>query len=156
MKVLLAFGTRPEAIKFAPVYHELMSRSSPAELEVVVCITAQHRHMLDQVLELFDIPADYDLDVMVDNQTPTQVAAAVMNRLEPILHHEDPEWVLVQGDTITTAAAALTAFFARMKIGHIEAGFRCVRQNRRRLDITRVDSQIGVWVFTMRFPKTYR
>jgi UDP-N-acetylglucosamine 2-epimerase (non-hydrolysing) len=89
-----------------------------------VCVTAQHRDMLDQVLRIFGIQPDYDLDVMQDNQTPTQVAATVLARLEPILLAERPDWVLVQGDTTTVAAAALAAFYARAHVGHVEAGLR--------------------------------
>jgi UDP-N-acetylglucosamine 2-epimerase (non-hydrolysing) len=122
VKVLSVFGTRPEAIKMAPVIQELRRRSE--ELQSVVCVTAQHREMLDQVLGLFAIQPDYDLRVMEDNQTPTQVAAAVLGRLEPILQRERPDWVLVQGDTTTVAAASLAAFYAGVKVGHVEAGLR--------------------------------
>ena len=103
MKVLCVFGTRPEAIKLAPVIRELQRRSaapSPRSadggLRSLVCVTAQHCQMLDQVLRLFEITPDYDLNVMEDNQSPTQVAAAVLARLEPILQAERPDWVLVQ------------------------------------------------------------
>lgn len=121
IKVLCIFGTRPEAIKMAPVILELHKRP---EVECKVCVTAQHRQMLDQVLRLFGITPDYDLNVMEDNQTPTQVAAAVLSRLEPVLQEEKPDWVLVQGDTTTVAAASLAAFYARVKVGHVEAGLR--------------------------------
>jgi UDP-N-acetylglucosamine 2-epimerase (non-hydrolysing) len=121
LKILLAFGTRPEAIKLAPVIKELHKHSDVA---CKVCVTAQHRQMLDQVLRLFDIVPDYDLNVMEDNQSPTRVAAAVLARLEPILEKERPDWVLVQGDTTTVAAASLTAFYAQVKVGHVEAGLR--------------------------------
>lgn len=124
MKVLLIFGTRPEAIKLASVIRELKRRSADGKLETRVCVTAQHRQMLDQVLQLFDIVPDYDLNVMRDNQSPTQVAAAVLARLEPILQKEKPDWVLVQGDTTTVAFAALAAFYAGVKVGHVEAGLR--------------------------------
>jgi UDP-N-acetylglucosamine 2-epimerase (non-hydrolysing) len=93
-------------------------------ITVKVCVTAQHRHMLDQVLRLFDIAPDYDLNVMHDNQTPTQVAAAVLTGLEPILAEECPDWIVVQGDTTTVAAASLAAFYTRVKVGHVEAGLR--------------------------------
>jgi UDP-N-acetylglucosamine 2-epimerase (non-hydrolysing) len=124
LKVLIIFGTRPEAIKLAPIIRELQRRSVDSRLQTIVCVTAQHRQMLDQVLHLFDIVPDYDLDLMKDNQTPTQVAAAVLARLEPILQAERPDWVLVQGDTTTVAAASLAAFYARVKVGHVEAGLR--------------------------------
>ena len=121
MKILTVIGTRPEAIKLAPVIRELEQRD---DLRSVVCVSGQHREMLDSALSLFKIKADYDLDVMADNQTPAQVAAAVLSKLDPILKDEQPDWVLVQGDTTTTAAAALGAFYRRIKIGHVEAGLR--------------------------------
>jgi UDP-N-acetylglucosamine 2-epimerase (non-hydrolysing) len=124
LKVLTVFGTRPEAIKLAPVIRELQRQSLDSRLQTIVCVTAQHRHMLDQVLRLFGIVPDYDLDVMKNNQTPTQVAAAVLARLEPILQAERPDWVLVQGDTTTVAAASLATFYAEVKVGHVEAGLR--------------------------------
>jgi UDP-N-acetylglucosamine 2-epimerase (non-hydrolysing) len=122
LKVLTVFGTRPEAIKLAPVIRELAKHNERVANRV--CVTAQHRDMLDQVLRVFDIQPDYDLDVMQDNQTPTQVASTVLARLEPILRDERPDWVLVQGDTTTVAAAALAAFYARCRVGHVEAGLR--------------------------------
>lgn len=123
-KVSLVFGTRPEAIKLAPVIRELRRRSVNVGLQTVVCVTAQHRRMLDQVLQLFDIVPDYDLDVMKHNQSPAQVASAVLARLDAILQREKPDWVLVQGDTTTVTAASLAAFYARVKVGHVEAGLR--------------------------------
>jgi UDP-N-acetylglucosamine 2-epimerase (non-hydrolysing) len=122
LKVLTVFGTRPEAIKLAPVILELGRYAD--RIVSQVCVTAQHRDMLDQVLRVFGIEPNFDLDVMQDNQTPTQVAAAVLARLEPILLRERPDWVLVQGDTTTVAAAALAAFYARAHVGHVEAGLR--------------------------------
>jgi UDP-N-acetylglucosamine 2-epimerase (non-hydrolysing) len=124
LKVLIVFGTRPEAIKLAPVIRELRRRSVEVDLQAAVCVTAQHRQMLDQVLRLFEIIPDYDLDVMKDNQSPTQVASAILAGLDPILHKEQPEWVLIQGDTTTVTAAALAAFYAHLKVGHVEAGLR--------------------------------
>ena len=121
MKVLTVIGTRPEVIKLAPVVRALSKRP---RVENVVCVTAQHREMLDSALELFCIAPKYDLDVMADNQTPSQVAAAVLAGLDSILEREQPDWVLVQGDTTTTAAASLAAFYRRTKIGHVEAGLR--------------------------------
>lgn len=122
LKVLSVFGTRPEAVKLGPVIHELDRH--PTRVISRVCVTAQHRDMLDQVLRVFEIRPDHDLDVMQDNQTPTQVAAAVLARLEPVLQSEQPDWVLVQGDTTTVAVAALAAFYSRARVGHIEAGLR--------------------------------
>ncbi|MCI0771115.1 MAG: UDP-N-acetylglucosamine 2-epimerase, partial [Chloroflexi bacterium] len=124
MKVLSVIGTRPEAIKLAPVIHELERRAKASDIQSVICSTAQHREMLDQVLEVFSIQPDYDLRVMEPDQTPIQVAAGVLNRLEPVLRNEKPDWVLVQGDTTTVMAAAIAAFYSRCKVGHVEAGLR--------------------------------
>ena len=124
MKVLTVIGTRPEAIKLAPVIRELERRAEASAIQSVVCSTAQHREMLDQVLEVFNIQPDYDLRVMEQDQTPVQVAASVLNRLEPVLRDERPDWVLVQGDTTTVMAAAIAAFYSRCKVGHVEAGLR--------------------------------
>ena len=121
MKVLSVIGTRPEVIKLAPIIREISKRS---ELQSVVCVTAQHRQMLDSALELFNLRPDYDLNVMAENQTPAQVASAILAKLDPILEQEQPDWVLVQGDTTTTAAAALAAFYRRVRVGHVEAGLR--------------------------------
>lgn len=122
IKVLSVFGTRPEGIKMAPVVRELAKH--PERITSRVCVTAQHRQMLDQVLDLFEIRPDYDLDVMQESQSPTQVAANVLSHLEAILKAERPDWVLVQGDTTTVAAAALAAYYARVRVGHVEAGLR--------------------------------
>jgi UDP-N-acetylglucosamine 2-epimerase (non-hydrolysing) len=122
MKILSVFGTRPEAIKMAPVVRELAKHAN--RFENRVCVTAQHREMLDQVLRLFDIRPDYDLNVMQDSRTPTQVAASVMTKIEPVLKEEKPDWVLVQGDTTTVMATAIAAFYAGAKVGHVEAGLR--------------------------------
>ena len=122
MKIISVFGTRPEAIKMAPIVTKLAAQSGKIISKVVV--TGQHREMLDQVLELFNIMPDYDLDVMKDNQTPIQVAAKIMSQIEPIFHKEKPDWVLVQGDTTTVATLSLTAFYSRIKVGHVEAGLR--------------------------------
>jgi len=122
LKVLTVFGTRPEAVKLGPVIRALARH--PDRITSRVCVTAQHRDMLDQVLRVFEIEPDFDLDIMQDNQTPTQVAANVLARLEPILLDERPDWVLVQGDTTTVAAAALATFYARARLGHVEAGLR--------------------------------
>jgi UDP-N-acetylglucosamine 2-epimerase (non-hydrolysing) len=122
LKVLSIFGTRPEAIKMAPLIQRLAVCQT--RFTSRVCITAQHRQLLDQVLELFRIVPDYDLDVMEENQSPTGVSAAILSKLEPVLKEERPDWVLVQGDTTSTAAAALAAFYAGAKVGHVEAGLR--------------------------------
>lgn len=106
----------------APVVRELQKH--PDQVESLVCVTAQHREMLDQVLSLFAIMPAYDLNVMQENQTPIRVASTVLARLEPILQQEQPDWVLVQGDTTTVAAASLAAFYAGVEVGHVEAGLR--------------------------------
>lgn len=124
MKILFVFGTRPEAIKMAPVIHELKRRSAESDLRSVVCVTAQHRQMLDQVLDLFNLVPDYDLDLMQDDQSPSQVTASAIPRLDTVLALEKPDWVLVQGDTTTTMVAALCSFYRRIKVGHVEAGLR--------------------------------
>lgn len=121
MKVLTVIGTRPEAIKMAPVILRLAGQPN---VDSRVCITAQHREMLDQVLSHFAISADYDLDVMRAAQGLTYVTSAVTQRLEPILGDFKPDWVLVQGDTTTTFSAALAAFYHRVRVAHVEAGLR--------------------------------
>ncbi len=122
MKILSIVGTRPEAIKMAPVIRELARHGG--QIVSRVCVTAQHRQMLDQVLSLFAIAPDHDLNVMEAGQSPARVAAAVLTRLAPVLKAEMPDWVLVQGDTTTVLAAAIAAFYARIKVGHVEAGLR--------------------------------
>jgi UDP-N-acetylglucosamine 2-epimerase (non-hydrolysing) len=122
IKVLSIFGTRPEAIKMVPVIKEL--EKYPDRILSRVCVTAQHRQMLDQVLTLFDIVPDHDLNIMQESQSPTHVAAMVFAKIEPVLQSERPDWVLVQGDTTTVMAAALAAFYAGTKVGHVEAGLR--------------------------------
>jgi UDP-N-acetylglucosamine 2-epimerase (non-hydrolysing) len=106
----------------APVIRELRRRSGRVDCRV--CVTAQHRQLLDQVLHLFGIVPDHDLDVMAEDQSPTRVAAAILTRLEPVLQAERPDWVLVQGDTTTVLAAAVAAYYARARVAHIEAGLR--------------------------------
>ena len=128
IKVLALVGTRPEAVKMAPVIEELRQRSD--RIATKVCVTAQHREMLDGVLELFEIVPDYDLDVMREDQTCTQVAAAIMSGLEPVLQVERPDWVLLQGDTTTVMSTALAAFHNGVSIGHVEAGLRTFDKNR--------------------------
>jgi UDP-N-acetylglucosamine 2-epimerase (non-hydrolysing) len=122
LKVLSIFGTRPEAVKMAPIVQELQRH--PHQIESIVCVTAQHRQMLDQVLHLFNIQPQYDLDVMRANQTLAQLTANMLMGLDPILQSVKPDWVLVQGDTTTVMAAALAAFYRQIKVGHVEAGLR--------------------------------
>ena len=122
IRVLSVFGTRPEAIKMAPVVRAL--RAASERFESLVCVTAQHRAMLDQVLEVFDLEADADLDLMVPGQSPAEIAAGVLEGLPPILRRLRPDVVLVQGDTMTSFAAAFTAFLERVPAGHVEAGLR--------------------------------
>lgn len=122
MKVLAVFGTRPEVIKLAPVIREL--RKYPDRVMCKVCVTAQHRQMLDQMLQVFQIQPDYDLNIMQDNQSPSYVAARVLMELEGVIQREKPDWVLIQGDTTTVAAAALAAYYAGVKVAHVEAGLR--------------------------------
>jgi UDP-N-acetylglucosamine 2-epimerase (non-hydrolysing) len=122
LKVLCVFGTRPEAIKMAPVVRSLRKR--PKDFTTTVVVTAQHRTMLDQVMKLFKIQSDHDLDIMVQDQSLEYVVTQVLTKLPPILQKEAPELVLVHGDTITTFAAALAAFYQRIPVGHVEAGLR--------------------------------
>ncbi|MBM3151586.1 MAG: UDP-N-acetylglucosamine 2-epimerase (non-hydrolyzing) [Chloroflexi bacterium] len=121
MRVLSVFGTRPEAVKMAPVVREL---SRTPGVESLVCVTAQHRQMLDQVLNLFGIIPDVDLNLMRDNQSLAELSAAICTGLDPILADLHPEWVLVQGDTTTVAMTALLAYYRRIRVGHVEAGLR--------------------------------
>lgn len=120
MDILLVFGTRPEAIKMAPVYRAL--REGP--LSPIVAVTAQHREMLDQVLDLFQIPVDYDLNIMRQAQSLTQVTQRVLGGLAGVLEEVKPRLVLVHGDTTTTFAASLAAFYQQIPVGHVEAGLR--------------------------------
>lgn len=121
IKVMSIFGTRPEAIKMAPLVKELERRE---EIESIVCVTAQHRQMLDQVLETFDIKPDYDLNIMKDGQTLGDVTTRALNGLEDVIKEVKPNIVLVHGDTTTTFAGALAAFYNQVDIGHVEAGLR--------------------------------
>lgn len=121
MKVLLAFGTRPEAIKMAPLVKALQADS---HFEVIVAVTAQHREMLDQVLSLFEITPDYDLNLMKSGQDLYDITSGVLLGMREILQKESPDIVLVHGDTATTFAASLAAFYARIPVGHVEAGLR--------------------------------
>ena len=121
IKVMSIFGTRPEAIKMAPLVKELEKRD---EVESVVCVTAQHRQMLDQVLETFNIKPDYDLDIMKQEQTLSDITSRVLHGLEDVFKEVKPDIVLVHGDTTTTFAGALAAFYNQVDIGHVEAGLR--------------------------------
>jgi UDP-N-acetylglucosamine 2-epimerase (non-hydrolysing) len=121
-KILLIFGTRPEAIKLAPVILNLKVKSR--ELKTVVCVTAQHREMLDQILDLFEIIPDYDLGIMKQNQSLFDVAVSGLKKLKGILMKEKPDIILVQGDTSTTFIASLAAYYLKIKIGHIDADLR--------------------------------
>ena len=122
IKVLIVFGTRPEAIKVAPVIQEL--KNYPGKFKVVTCATAQHRRMLDQVLDIFTIKADMDLDIMQKNQTLYSLTSRVMERVSRILEQVKPDLVLVQGDTTTAMVVSLAAFYQKIPVGHIEAGLR--------------------------------
>jgi len=119
--VLSVFGTRPEAIKMAPVLRRL---AREPEIRSLVCVTAQHREMLDQVLSLFEIKPDHDLDLMREGQTLTEITTRALTELAPYLASEKPDFLLVQGDTTTTMAASLAAFYARVPVLHVEAGLR--------------------------------
>lgn len=121
MKVLSVFGTRPEAIKMAPVVRALQAQKT---VEARICTTAQHREMLDQVLDLFQIKPDYDLNLMRENQSLSELSAAIFTGLEPVISEFRPEWVLVQGDTTTVAITALLAYYHHVRVGHVEAGLR--------------------------------
>lgn len=119
-KILLCFGTRPEAIKMAPLYHELQK----SNFEVKVCVTAQHREMLDQVLHFFEIVPDYDLNLMKPNQSLNSISALILSEIDIVLEKENPDLVLVHGDTTTSSMVALAAFHKNIKVGHVEAGLR--------------------------------
>ena len=121
IKILTIFGTRPEAIKMAPLVKELEKRE---EIESKVCVTAQHREMLDQVLDLFEIKPDFDLNIMKTKQTLTGITNKVLEGLEEVFIEEKPDMILVHGDTTTTFGGALAAFYQQIKVGHVEAGLR--------------------------------
>lgn len=121
IKVMTIFGTRPEAIKMAPLVKELKDRD---EIESIVCVTAQHRQMLDQVLDVFDIKPDYDLNIMKENQTLLGITLKALESLDEVIKKVKPDMVLVHGDTTTTLAGSLAAFYNQVSIGHVEAGLR--------------------------------
>jgi len=120
-KVMLVFGTRPEAIKMCPLVNELKTRKN---LKTIVCVTGQHRQMLDQVLDVFNVKPDYDLEIMKDKQTLFDVTTNILNRIKEVLENEKPDVVLVHGDTSTTFVTALACFYMQIPIGHVEAGLR--------------------------------
>ena len=120
-KVMLVFGTRPEAIKMCPLVNELKSRKN---IETLVCVTGQHRQMLDQVLDVFNVKPDFDLSIMKEKQTLFDITTNIINGIKPILEQTNPDVVLVHGDTSTTFATALACFYLQIPVGHVEAGLR--------------------------------
>ena len=120
-KIMLVFGTRPEAIKMCPLVNELRLRKN---IRTIVCVTGQHRQMLDQVLEVFSVTPDYDLSIMKDRQTLFDVTANVLKLIKTVLENEKPDIVLVHGDTSTSFATALACFYLQIPVGHVEAGLR--------------------------------
>lgn len=122
LKVMTIIGTRPEAIKMAPVIKSLANY--PEEIESIVCVTAQHREMLDQALKIFGIVPNYDLNLMNPNQSLSLLTANILTALDKLITSEKPDWVLVQGDTTTVMVASLVAYYHRVKLGHVEAGLR--------------------------------
>jgi len=122
LKILSIFGTRPEAIKMAPVVKAL--KNHPDRITSIVCVTAQHRQMLDQVLSLFEIEPDFDLNLMRPDQSLAQITASALTEIDAVLREVKPDWVLTQGDTTTAMVGALAAFYHRINVGHVEAGLR--------------------------------
>ena len=122
LKVMTIFGTRPEAVKMAPVIKSLQAR--PDQIDVTICVTAQHREMLDQVLQAFDIIPHIDLDLMAHDQSLPELTARIFTYLDPVLLQIRPDWLLVQGDTTTVMAAAILGYYRQIRVGHIEAGLR--------------------------------
>ena len=122
LRVIVIFGTRPEAVKMAPVIKALQNESD--KIETCVCVTAQHREMLDQVLSAFQIQPDIDLDLMTHDQSLAQLTARIFSDLDPVLANFKPDWLLIQGDTTTVMAAAILGYYHQIKIGHVEAGLR--------------------------------
>lgn len=120
-KIMLVFGTRPEAIKMCPLVNELKTREN---IETIVCVTGQHRQMLDQVLEAFHVVPDYDLSIMKDKQTLFDITTNILNRIKEVLEQVKPDVVLVHGDTSTTFVTALACFYLQISVGHVEAGLR--------------------------------
>ena len=120
-KIMLVFGTRPEAIKMCPLVNELKKRKN---IKTIVCVTGQHRQMLDQVLNAFDVKPDYDLSIMKDKQTLFDVTVNILEKIKEILETAKPNIVLVHGDTSTTFVTALACFYMQIPVGHVEAGLR--------------------------------
>ena len=120
-KVMLVFGTRPEAIKICPLVNELKTRKG---IQTVVCVTGQHRQMLDQVLETFNVVPDYDLSIMKDKQTLFDITTSILEKIKAVLEEVKPDVVLVHGDTSTTFVTALACFYLQIPVGHVEAGLR--------------------------------
>ena len=120
-KIMLVFGTRPEAIKMCPLVNELKTREG---IETLVCVTGQHRQMLDQVLKAFSVTPDYDLSIMKERQTLFDVTANILLKIREVLEAERPDVVLVHGDTSTTFVTALACFYLQIPVGHVEAGLR--------------------------------
>lgn len=120
-KIMLVFGTRPEAIKMCPLVKELKTRKN---VQTVVCVTGQHREMLNQVLECFEVIPDYNLDIMQDKQTLFDITTNIINKIRPVLEQEKPDVILVHGDTTTSFVASLCAFYMQIPVGHVEAGLR--------------------------------
>ena len=120
-KIMLVFGTRPEAIKMCPLVNELKSRNG---IETIVCVTGQHRQMLDQVLEVFSVVPDYDLSIMLPKQTLFDITTNILNKIKEVLEEVNPDVVLVHGDTSTTFITALACFYLQIPVGHVEAGLR--------------------------------
>ena len=118
---MLVFGTRPEAIKMCPLVNELKKRDS---IETIVCVTGQHRQMLDQVLETFHVVPDYDLSIMKDKQTLFDITTNILTKIKSVLEEVKPDIVLVHGDTSTTFVTALACFYLQIPVGHVEAGLR--------------------------------
>jgi UDP-N-acetylglucosamine 2-epimerase (non-hydrolysing) len=122
LHVMVVFGTRPEAVKMAPVIKALQQHAK--KIETTVCITAQHREMLDQVLDVFEITPEIDLDLMKPDQSLADLTARIFTELDPVIKQKKPDWMLIQGDTTTVMAAAILGFYNQVKVGHVEAGLR--------------------------------
>ena len=147
-KILLCFGTRPEAIKMAPLYHQLKKKA----LKVQVCVTAQHREMLDQVLDFFEITPDFDLDLMLPNQSLNGLSANILFKIDTVLQDAKPDLVLVHGDTTTSSMVALAAFHLGIQVGHIEAGLRTY--NKQAPFPEEINRQLTTRIADIHFPPT--
>jgi UDP-N-acetylglucosamine 2-epimerase len=152
LRVLSVFGTRPEAIKMAPVVRALVE--SPARFESIVCLSAQHRQMLDQIIRAFDLEVDYDLDLMRPGQTPCDVASGVLAAVPKVFASARPDIVIVQGDTTTTAATSMAAFMSGIPVGHVEAGLRT--DDIRQPFPEEMNRRLATLVSTLHFPPTVR